>query len=125
MNVSVESVQFQGLDLLALAGPLVIHPTHVILERSFARCKDERRRIFKAAGLKRLCQSLYGMSVVVLGDEQSQNLDTLETIFEYNRDRNRIRSLRLQVQDYECRVELRAQKLEQMRRLGEEIEGLE
>ena len=49
----------------------------------------------------------------------------METIFEYNRDRKRIRALRLQVQDYEYRVKPRAQKLEQMRRLGEEIEGLE
>ena len=56
---------------------------------------------------------------------QTQELDTLETIFEYNRDPKRIRALRLQVQDYEYRVKLRAQKLEQMRRLGEEIEGLE
>ena len=56
---------------------------------------------------------------------QAQDIDTLETIFEYNRDPKRIRALRLQVQDYECRVKLRAQKLEQMRRLGEEIEGLE
>ena len=37
----------------------------------------------------------------------------------------RIRALSLQVQDCEYCVKLRAQKLEQMRRLGEEIEGLE
>ena len=47
------------------------------------------------------------------------------TAFEYNCDRKRIRALRLQVQDYEYRVKLRAQKLEQMRRMGEEIEGPE
>ena len=47
------------------------------------------------------------------------------TILMMSRDLKRIRALRLQVQDYEYRVKLRAQKLEQMRRLGEEIEGLE
>ena len=64
-------------------------------------------------------------TILMMGGAQSQELDTLETIFEYNQDRNRIRALRLQVQDYEYRVKLRAQKIEQMRRLGEEIEGLE
>lgn len=64
-------------------------------------------------------------TILMVGGAQSQELDTLETIFEYNRDRNRIRALRLQVQDYEYRVKLRAQKIEQMRRLGEEIEELE
>ena len=61
----------------------------------------------------------------MIGSAHTQDIDTLETIFEYNRDPKRIRALRLQVQDYEYRVKLRAQKLEQMRRLGEEIEGLE
>ena len=64
-------------------------------------------------------------TILMMGSAQAQDIDTLETIFEYNRDPKRIRALRLQVQDYECRVKLRAQKLEQMRRLGEEIEGLE
>lgn len=64
-------------------------------------------------------------TILMMGGAQTQDLDTLETIFEYNCDRKRIRALRLQVQDYEYRVKLRAQKLEQMRRLGEEIEGLE
>ena len=64
-------------------------------------------------------------TILMIGGAQTQDIDTLETIFEYNRDPKRIRALRLQVQDYECRVKLRAQKLEQMRRLGEEIEGLE
>ena len=64
-------------------------------------------------------------TILMMGGAQTQDLDTLETIFEYNRDPNRIRALRLQVQDYEYRVKLRAQKLEQMRHLGEEIEGLE
>ena len=61
----------------------------------------------------------------MMGGARTQDLDTLETIFEYDRDLKRIRDLRLQVQDYEYRVKLRAQKLEQMRRLGEEIEWLE
>ena len=39
-------------------------------------------------------------------------------------ERKRVRALCLQAQDYEYRVKLRAQKLEQMRRLGEEKEGL-
>ena len=56
-------------------------------------------------------------TILMMGGAQTQDIDTLETIFEYNRDPKRIRALRLQVQD--------AQKLEQMRRLGEEIEGLE
>ena len=64
-------------------------------------------------------------TILMIGGAQTQDIDTLETIFEYNRDPKRIRALRLQVQDYEYRVKLRAQKLEQMRRLGEEIEGLE
>ena len=64
-------------------------------------------------------------TILMMGSAQAQDIDTLETIFEYNRDPKRIRALRLQVQDYEYRVKLRAQKLEQMRRLGEEIEGLE
>ena len=64
-------------------------------------------------------------TILMMGGAQTQDIDTLETIFEYSRDRKRIRALRLQVQDYEYRVKLRAQKLEQMRRLGEEIEGLE
>ncbi|HIR34046.1 MAG TPA: hypothetical protein IAB85_07520 [Candidatus Coprenecus merdigallinarum] len=64
-------------------------------------------------------------TILMMGGAQTQEIDTLETIFEYSRDRKRIRALRLQVQDYEYRVKLRAQKLEQMRRLGEEIEGLE
>ena len=64
-------------------------------------------------------------TILMMGGAQTQDLDTLETIFEYDRDLKRIRDLRLQVQDYEYRVKLRAQKLEQMRRLGEEIEGLE
>lgn len=64
-------------------------------------------------------------TILMIGGAQTQDIDTLETIFEYNRDSKRIRALRLQVQDYEYRVKLRAQKLEQMRRLGEEIEGLE
>ena len=64
-------------------------------------------------------------TILMMGSAQTQDLDTLETIFEYDRDHKRIRALRLQVQDYEYRVKLRAQKLEQMRRLGEEIEGLE
>ena len=64
-------------------------------------------------------------TILMMGGVQTQDIDTLETIFEYSRDRKRIRALRLQVQDYEYRVKLRAQKLEQMRRLGEEIEGLE
>ena len=64
-------------------------------------------------------------TILMIGGAQTQDIDTLETIFEYDRDLKRIRDLRLQVQDYEYRVKLRAQKLEQMRRLGEEIEGLE
>lgn len=64
-------------------------------------------------------------TILMMGGAQTQDIDTLETIFEYCRGRKRIRALRLQVQDYEYRVKLRAQKLEQMRRLGEEIEGLE
>ena len=64
-------------------------------------------------------------TILMMGGAQTQYLDTLETIFEYSRDLKRIRALRLQVQDYEYRVKLRVQKLEQMRRLGEEIEGLE
>lgn len=64
-------------------------------------------------------------TILMIGGAQTQYLDTLETIFEYNRDPKRIRALRLQVQDYEYRVKLRAQKLEQMRRLGEGIEELE
>ena len=64
-------------------------------------------------------------TILMIGGAQTQDIDTLETIFEYSRDPKRIRALRLQVQDYEYRVKLRAQKLEQMRRLGEEIEGLE
>ena len=64
-------------------------------------------------------------AILMMGGAQTQDLDTLETIFEYDRDLKRIRDLRLQVQDYEYRVKLRAQKLEQMRRLGEEIEWLE
>ena len=60
-----------------------------------------------------------------MSDNDLKYRTILMMIFEYNRDPKRIRALRLQVQDYECRVKLRAQKLEQMRRLGEEIEGLE
>ncbi len=61
----------------------------------------------------------------MMGGVQTQDLDTLEIIFEYSWDPKRIGALRPQVQDYEYRVRLPAQKLEQMRRLGEEIEVLE
>ena len=64
-------------------------------------------------------------TILMMGGAQTRDSDTLETIFEYSWDPKRIGALRLQVQDYEYRVRLPAQKLEQMRRLGEEIEGLE
>ena len=61
----------------------------------------------------------------MMGGAQTRDSDTLETIFECSWDPKRIEALRPQVQDYEYRVRLPAQKLEQMRRLGEEIEVLE
>ena len=45
-------------------------------------------------------------TILMMGGAQTQDIDTLETIFEYSRDRKRIRALRLQVQDYEYRVKL-------------------
>lgn len=64
-------------------------------------------------------------TILMMGGAQTRDSDTLETIFECSWDPKRIGALRPQVQDYEYRVRLPAQKLEQMRRLGEEIEVLE
>ena len=52
------------------------------------------------------------------------NLDTLEVVFHRDRDKTIIRNIRNEVEDFEYRTKVRAEKLEKARLLQQEAEDL-
>ena len=58
------------------------------------------------------------------GGISGNELDTLEVVFHRDRDKTVIRNIRHEVEDFEYRIRVRAEKLERARLLQQEAEAL-
>ena len=62
--------------------------------------------------------------IKMYGGISSNELDTLEVVFHRDRDKTVIRNIRSEVEDFEYRIRVRAEKLERARLLQQEAEAL-
>ena len=62
--------------------------------------------------------------IKMYGGISSNELDTLEVVFHRDRDKTVIRNIRNEVEDFEYRIRVRAEKLERARLLQQEAEAL-
>lgn len=62
--------------------------------------------------------------IKMYGGVSSNQLDTLEVVFHRDRDKTVIRNIRNEVEDFEYRTRVRAEKLEKARLLQQEAEEL-
>lgn len=62
--------------------------------------------------------------IKMYGGISGNELDTLEVVFHRDRDKTIIRNIRNEVEDFEYRTKVRAEKLEKARLLQQEAEDL-
>ena len=62
--------------------------------------------------------------IKMYGGISGNQLDTLEVVFHRDRDKTVIRNIRHEVEDFEYRIRVRAEKLERARLLQQEAEAL-
>ena len=62
--------------------------------------------------------------IKMYGGISGNELDTLEVVFHRDRDKTVIRNIRNEVEDFEYRIRVRAEKLERARLLQQEAEAL-
>ena len=62
--------------------------------------------------------------IKMYGSISGNQLDTLEVVFHRDRDKTVIRNIRNEVEDFEYRTRVRAEKLEKARLLQQEAEEL-
>ena len=62
--------------------------------------------------------------IKMCGGISGNQLDTLEVVFHRDRDKTVIRNIRNEVEDFEYRIRVRAEKLERARLLQQEAEAL-
>lgn len=62
--------------------------------------------------------------IKMYGGISGNQLDTLEVVFHRDRNKAVVRNIRNEVEDFECRTRVRAEKLEKARLLQQEAEEL-